>query len=294
MVVTELICDKVDDKYRFGYNGKEKDNEWAGIGNSLDYGARIEDTRIGRFRSIDPWTYKFPSLTPYQFASNTPIRAVDLDGLEAAAINYGYRVTALIVTGSVNVGATIDYTGNVKMYSQWSAGVALGVFAGGGATVSFYPTATTEQIMGGGMSFGGNIGIPGVSAGIDLNLSPQYNNSNNLKGLKLGISGGVKPGSIGPGGAEVHMDFSNTEPFLEFNINNIPKDVNNRLQAKVDLTNEQTNNFMSYLAIAANKLREFKGGKKNSTENDTHISKQGVTNKTTSGNKHNYYTHEIH
>jgi hypothetical protein len=26
---------------------------------------------------------KYPDLTPYQFASNTPIQAIDLDGLEA-------------------------------------------------------------------------------------------------------------------------------------------------------------------------------------------------------------------
>ncbi len=33
--------------------------------------------------SVDPMTKKFPELTPYQFASNRPIQATDLDGLEA-------------------------------------------------------------------------------------------------------------------------------------------------------------------------------------------------------------------
>lgn len=33
--------------------------------------------------SIDPLTKSYPELTPYQFASNTPIQAIDLDGLEA-------------------------------------------------------------------------------------------------------------------------------------------------------------------------------------------------------------------
>ena len=37
-----------------------------------------------RFLSIDPIGRKYPELTPYQFASNTPIQAIDLDGLEAA------------------------------------------------------------------------------------------------------------------------------------------------------------------------------------------------------------------
>jgi len=31
---------------------------------------------------VDPLTKSYPELTPYQFASNTPIQAVDLDGLE--------------------------------------------------------------------------------------------------------------------------------------------------------------------------------------------------------------------
>lgn len=44
---------------------------------------RIYDPRVGRFLSVDPITSKYPELTPYQFASNTPIQAIDLDGLEA-------------------------------------------------------------------------------------------------------------------------------------------------------------------------------------------------------------------
>lgn len=36
-----------------------------------------------KFLSVDPLTNKYPMLTPYQFASNTPIQAIDLDGLEA-------------------------------------------------------------------------------------------------------------------------------------------------------------------------------------------------------------------
>jgi hypothetical protein len=32
---------------------------------------------------VDPLTKEYPELTPYQFASNTPIYAIDLDGLEA-------------------------------------------------------------------------------------------------------------------------------------------------------------------------------------------------------------------
>ncbi|MGD1960337.1 MAG: LamG-like jellyroll fold domain-containing protein [Fulvivirga sp.] len=49
-----------------------------------DYGFRIYNPAIGKFLSVDPLTRTYPMLTPYQFASNTPIYAVDVDGLEAA------------------------------------------------------------------------------------------------------------------------------------------------------------------------------------------------------------------
>ena len=42
-----------------------------------------------RFLSVDPIGRKYPELTPYQFASNTPIQAIDLDGLEANVVIAG-------------------------------------------------------------------------------------------------------------------------------------------------------------------------------------------------------------
>jgi RHS repeat-associated protein len=69
--------------YRYQFNGKENDYDVKGDGDQLDYGNRIYDPRVGRFLSVDPITQKYPWLTPYQFASNTPIQAADIDGLEA-------------------------------------------------------------------------------------------------------------------------------------------------------------------------------------------------------------------
>lgn len=69
--------------YRYGFNGKEKDQggEW-GL-NHYDYGFRIYNPALGRFLSVDPLSKKYAALSPYQFAGNTPIQAIDLDGLEA-------------------------------------------------------------------------------------------------------------------------------------------------------------------------------------------------------------------
>ena len=74
--------------YRYGFNGKENDNEVKGEGNQQDYGMRIYDGRLGRILSVDPLTKGYPELTPYQFSSNTPIQATDLDGEEASTAQW--------------------------------------------------------------------------------------------------------------------------------------------------------------------------------------------------------------
>ncbi len=91
MIVT--VCDpppggNTEGLYRYGFNGKENDNEVKGEGNQQDYGMRIYDPRLGKFLSVDPIARSYPELTPYQFASNTPISAIDLDGLEAQIFHF--------------------------------------------------------------------------------------------------------------------------------------------------------------------------------------------------------------
>jgi RHS repeat-associated protein len=70
----------MDNVYRYGFNGKENDNDIEE--GAQDYGLRIYDPRLGRFLSVDPLTRSYPYYTPYQFAGNTPIANIDLDGAE--------------------------------------------------------------------------------------------------------------------------------------------------------------------------------------------------------------------
>lgn len=65
-------------QYRYGFNGKELDNEVV----QYDYGFRIYDPRLVRFKSVDPLTKEYAWYTPYQFAGNNPIGSIDIDGLE--------------------------------------------------------------------------------------------------------------------------------------------------------------------------------------------------------------------
>ena len=89
--VNELVCDNYG-TYRFRFNGKEQDGEFSGDGNNYNYGFRIYNPRLGRFLSVDPLYKEYPWYTPYQFSGNTPIQAIDLDGLEILDFRSFYRL----------------------------------------------------------------------------------------------------------------------------------------------------------------------------------------------------------
>lgn len=103
-------------EYRFGYNGKEKDDEVTGTtGVAYDYGFRIYDSRISRFLSVDPLKKKFPMLSSYQYASNSPIQNIDIDGLEGYKIVDDQTNTTTIVVDFHYVPKTKE---NHKVYNS--------------------------------------------------------------------------------------------------------------------------------------------------------------------------------
>ena len=67
--------------------GKEEDSEW-GSQMIQDYGFRIYNPTIGKFLSVDPLGPEYPWYTPYQFAGNKVIWAIDIDGLEELIYQY--------------------------------------------------------------------------------------------------------------------------------------------------------------------------------------------------------------
>jgi RHS repeat-associated protein len=70
--------------YRYGFNGKEKDQagEFSASQTHYDYGFRIYNPVWAKFLSVDPLSPSYPWYTPYQFAGDSPIAFIDLDGLE--------------------------------------------------------------------------------------------------------------------------------------------------------------------------------------------------------------------
>ncbi len=68
-------------EYRYGFNGMEKDDEIHNVkGSSYDFGARIYDSRVGRWLSRDAHERNYPSLSPYNFVGNSPLIFIDPDG----------------------------------------------------------------------------------------------------------------------------------------------------------------------------------------------------------------------
>ncbi|RFS21160.1 hypothetical protein DVR12_17650 [Chitinophaga silvatica] len=67
--------------YRYGFNGKENDNEVKGEGNQVVFEARVYDPRVGRFLSCDPLGKEYAFQSSYAFAANSPIKLIDALGL---------------------------------------------------------------------------------------------------------------------------------------------------------------------------------------------------------------------
>ncbi|MBO9204218.1 MULTISPECIES: DUF6443 domain-containing protein [Niastella] len=172
---------KNSNNYRYGFNGKENDNEVKGEGNQQDYGMRVYDPRIGKFLSVDPLTKDYPWYTPYQFAGNTPIWATDLDGAEPNPINLIYDAIHrdFVPNTTKNFIITAATNGFFKMESKANPIARLGrvyedaVLRSMGATKNtkvYKPALTSPQGV-----------IPDVVVNSILNRLDPSNNKNTQK-----------------------------------------------------------------------------------------------------------------
>jgi RHS repeat-associated protein len=69
-------------RYRYGFNGKESDDEVSVGDGSYDFGARMYDARFGRWWSVDGKFKECSYESPYILSSNIPTVFVDPDGLK--------------------------------------------------------------------------------------------------------------------------------------------------------------------------------------------------------------------
>ena len=110
--------------FRYGFNGMENDDEVAGNNNALDFGARIYDSRLGKFFSIDPKSSIFCWISPYSFAGNSPIFYLDYEGL---SINGGFSVennssqAVILVGNGLEIRTTLNTQTN-KVHTDYYQG----------------------------------------------------------------------------------------------------------------------------------------------------------------------------
>jgi RHS repeat-associated protein len=107
-------------EYKYGFNGKEKDDETSVGGGSYDFGARIYDSRLGRWLSLDPLMTKYPSLSPYNFSENNPVFFNDPDGRDAIGKINGNTITIsatiyIANEGKVKINA-VEAQKNITQY----------------------------------------------------------------------------------------------------------------------------------------------------------------------------------
>jgi len=106
MILPERNWNAVGAKdYRYGFNGKENDNETIGEGGAIDFGARIYNPRLGRWMSTDPVVK--PYIAPYQFGANNPVNFLDPDGADEFHFK---EITTVHVTetGRIEVRKTVQ------------------------------------------------------------------------------------------------------------------------------------------------------------------------------------------
>jgi RHS repeat-associated protein len=111
-------------KKRYRFCGKERDEE-SGL---YYYGARYYMPWQCRFVSVDPLAGEYPFYTPYQYAGNQPIIAIDLDGLEPAFTGDHEGQKATTMESSTEMVTTSHFGMQYKtevvhaVHSVWQAG----------------------------------------------------------------------------------------------------------------------------------------------------------------------------
>ena len=96
--------------YRYSFNGKEDDKA---LGNIVDFGDRFHSPKLSRWFNVDKLAKNYPSSSPYVFALNTPIQAIDPDGQKVIFVNgyYGYEWADNISGGQIGHEAGEKYWG---------------------------------------------------------------------------------------------------------------------------------------------------------------------------------------
>jgi RHS repeat-associated protein len=279
--------------FRYKFNGKETDSETG----TQDYGMRIYDTRLGKFLSVDPMIGSYPFYTPYQFASNTPIVAIDIDGAESniimnsneTIIDTKEESLALI---AAKYGRNAVERSNPSVYFQnkqneaanesravlkvvndgliIAAGVTTVVLtAGAGAPIAVTLVGTLS----------GSFGAAAGSVKLVADLSGNYNASNNVPTSYFGGMTMMLEMSIGDEKHLVSGIVSLAEGVYTWNPTDV-KSLTTTLQ-KAGYTLDAINNIVSGVQLTDQFIKEFFPEQQKSSQPDTKKMEKSNTTKLT-------------
>jgi RHS repeat-associated protein len=105
------------------YNSKElQDDELAGSRlDWYDYGARFYDAQLGRFHVHDRFSEKYYDFSPYQYAGNNAINAIDING-DSIWYTRNDNIITMHVTAKI-INASSDNINTARAASDIAAGI---------------------------------------------------------------------------------------------------------------------------------------------------------------------------
>ncbi len=115
----EANVEDVSTNQSYRYTAKPLDKE-GGL-NLYYYGARYYDPELGRFWALDPAASKYPSLSPYAYCANNPLKNVDPNGREAVTITAAsagaiYIAGAVVIAVAAAAATEIQHPGTIESF----------------------------------------------------------------------------------------------------------------------------------------------------------------------------------
>ncbi|MCG8332203.1 MAG: RHS repeat-associated core domain-containing protein [Chitinophagales bacterium] len=187
------------------YNGKELNRDYDI--NLYEYGARWYDPAIGRFIGVDPIADDFPHLSVYNYASNDPIKNIDLHGLQGVPNYMVEHVKERIenaVQGTVdNISSAVQGAGNY-IYDKIVGNDAIGNTVDGAELVTDNQKGEiVETVAKGAKVLGPVLDVAEGAKIINDNMTAETSEQKEAAGqdaakflLEIGISVGVPAASI--------------------------------------------------------------------------------------------------
>jgi RHS repeat-associated protein len=230
--------------YGYGFQGQEKDDEWKGEGNSINYKYRVHDPRLGRFLSIDPLSSKYPWNSSYAFSENRVIDGVEFEGLE---------VVLLGLRSGVSFGFSADAEGGFAfgpdgMAEYMGHGVGFDTDIGvtpSSISISFYPDMPLiGEAEGAGTSLGASFDVLGGGVSISRVTSGNY------KGWSISFDAGP---SLSPISVNGYSTTTKLKHASSTDITKMPRivlaQVSKVLSSKMDELVSKRNNLESNVKI---------------------------------------------